>query len=825
MVVGNPPYITVKDKMLNSLYRDLYKSCAGPYALSVPFAERFFQLAKNSSVPGNSTRGYVGQITSNSFMKREAGKRLIEEFFAHKVELTEVIDTSGAHVPEHGTPTVILIGRPRSGSRSETIRTVRGVQGEPNTPEGDSAGLVWEAISDLINVPGSTGKWVSVDDLERQRYFGKQPWILSDGGLEMVEGIEKTGYAKLTSAISPPIGRAIRSGADDAFIRPIQATLKDKAKSAGMRPLLTGEDVRDWGANPKELIWYPYDSKLNTEEFFHQLWPLRRTLESRRTFQGDMADAGLHWWVYMQHTPSAYTTALSIPFSFVSTHNHFALNRGGTIFNQKSPVIKLHKEATEEDHIQLLGLLNSSTACFWLKQTCFDRGHGGVGGGIASEAWEKYYEFTGSALERFPLPSGSVRSVSSAIESLTQEIAITSPSSLAASTLPTLVSLRDGRAKWHSTRAQMIALQEELDWQVYSLYKLHAEDLRAPESEVPELALGERAFEIVLARRVEKKEASGEWFKRHGSTPITEMPDHWSDAYKAVVQKRIDVIESSRAIGMVERPEYKRRWATEGWDVLQERALKSWLLDRIEKRDLWFQDEQPTLLTRAQLTSALSLDENFVSVAELYAPRKELATVVAELLTDEHVPFLPALRYKPSGLKKRADWEHVWELQREEDAAPDEPAKRKIRDSVPVPPKYTSADFLKASYWRARGKLDVPKERFISYATGAISGTPDLFGWAGWDHREQAQALTTYFTNDDGLSSEEMVPLLAGVLELQPWLDQWHNEFDPLYGSTPAAFFAGYRATQQGEHGLTDDDLRAWRPAPAARRGRRPAGS
>lgn len=32
-----------------------------------------------------------------------------------------------------------------------------------------------------------------------------------------------------------------------------------------------------------------------------------------------------------------------------------------------------------------------------------------------------------------------------------------------------------------------------------------------------------------------------------------------------------------------------------------------------------------------------------------------------------------------------------------------------------MPPKYTSADFRKASYWQARGKLDVPKERFIGY--------------------------------------------------------------------------------------------------------------
>ncbi len=46
VVVGNPPYITVKDKKLNALYRELYASCVGKYALSVPFAEKFFQLAK-----------------------------------------------------------------------------------------------------------------------------------------------------------------------------------------------------------------------------------------------------------------------------------------------------------------------------------------------------------------------------------------------------------------------------------------------------------------------------------------------------------------------------------------------------------------------------------------------------------------------------------------------------------------------------------------------------------------------------------------------------------------------------------------------------------
>ena len=37
-------------------------------------------------------------ITANSFMKREFGKKLIEEFFP-KIDLTHVVDTSGALHP------------------------------------------------------------------------------------------------------------------------------------------------------------------------------------------------------------------------------------------------------------------------------------------------------------------------------------------------------------------------------------------------------------------------------------------------------------------------------------------------------------------------------------------------------------------------------------------------------------------------------------------------------------------------------------------------------------------------------------------------------
>ncbi|MBZ4018917.1 BREX-2 system adenine-specific DNA-methyltransferase PglX [Streptomyces purpurogeneiscleroticus] len=828
VVVGNPPYITVKDKTLNKLYRKLYDACAGTYALSVPFAQRFFDLAIRGNEKTGRGYGMVGQITANSFMKREFGTPLIESFFRDRVELTEVIDTSGAYIPGHGTPTVILVGRSldHKGSRQATIRTVRSVQGEPSAPDNAEQGLVWQAIVNQIDLPSNSGQWVSVDDLERRRYFGKQPWVLTDGGLEMLESLSaaSNGSLKHTAA---RMGYTGQTNADGAMLATRRSWDRRGGAPSFGRVMVTGDQVRDWTHTEDTFSFFPYKQvgekftllPLPEESAEHKwMWPMRTILGHRATFSGGTYfSEGRSWYQWHQVTASPGCHPWSITSPLVATHNHFTLDRGGKVFNRHAPEVKLHKDATEEDHIRLLGLLNSSTAGFWLKMVSHDKGSQGVNEGYKSQAWERFYEFTGTKLQEFPLPTEYPAVLSAELDALAQQLTATTPAALAAATIPSAPALRDAQTLYASTRAHMIALQEELDWQVYSLYDLHSEDLRLPDSSAaPELALGERAFEIVLARRVAAGEASDEWFKRHGSTPITEIPAHWPDDYRALVQKRIDVIESNRAIGMIERPEYKRRWATEGWDSMRQKALKSWLLDRIEDRSYWFDaNDNPTITTLSRLTEALSADEDFTSVADLYAPRQDLAKTVRDLLSEEHVPFVSALRYKPAALKKRADWEHVWDLQREEDAAPDEPAKRKIRERTPVPPKYTSADFLKPSYWRARGKLDVPKERFVSYGT-VNAQSPELYGWAGWDHLEQALALASYIQTA-GLGSEEIVPFLAGLLELQPWLDQWYGEYDAEFGASPAAEILAFRQQKQGELGLTDDTLRAWRPAPATR--------
>ncbi|MBQ1090136.1 BREX-2 system adenine-specific DNA-methyltransferase PglX [Streptomyces sp. B93] len=821
VVVGNPPYITVKDASENATYRRAYDACSGTYALSIPFAQRIFELAVRS---GGSRRdgGFTGQITANSFMKRQFGRLLIEKFFA-KVDLTHVIDTSGAHIPGHGTPTVILVGRNRNQLAMSQVRVAMGIQGEPEQPKEPANGKVWSAIEQLIGQPGKISQWVSVDDVERSR-LAKHPWSLSGGGAaELIQRLKSEG--ELRGRIDPPIGRAIRAGADDAFSRQRPVKVLESTDASALRPIVRGENVRDWGMHNLGFTWYPYIGNGQVrDDLQHELWPLRTLLAARRTFQGDMAAAGRAWWEYMQHTKSAYVTPLSITFANVATHVHFAVDRGGKVFDAHAPVIKLPPGASEERHLELLGVLNSSSACFWLKQVSQGKGGSGLGRGLQDEEWEERYEFTGTKLQEFPLPGKLPLPLAKELDALAQQSAEHEPSARTRTGVPTRAALDAARQAQQQIRARMIALQEELDWTVYGAYGLLTpeEVARTTTDEVPEVALGQRAFEIVLAA----SGAETAWFERHGSTPVTEIPAHWPEDYRKVVQARIDLIEANKDIRLIERPEYKRRWSIEPWEKREAAALRSWLLDAAEREELWFEERDgftvPRPLTVNQLADALRHDEDVQAVAALYAADHlgkrdaSLATVLAAVIEPEHVPYLAALRYKEPGLRKRAQWEQVWEQQREED-------RTGKRLDIKVPPKYTSADFLKHSYWSHRGKLDVPKERFISYPGASLeSDTSLLLGWAGWNHRDQADALVGLLrsrveTGGWAKDDPRFVPLLAGLREVLPWVHQWYGGYDEEWEGNPSEEFQAALDTGRTERGLSESDLINWRPEKAAR--------
>jgi len=352
-----------------------------------------------------------------------------------------------------------------------------------------------------------------------------------------------------------------------------------------------------------------------------------------------------------------------------------------------------------------------------------------------------------------------------------------------------------------------------------------------------------------------------------------------------VVEARIALIESDPYIGLVERPEYKRRWAAESWELQEQTALRGWLLDRLEDPRYW--PEPATLTTTHTLADRVRLDADFMQVAELYAQRADfdVAALVADLAGGEAAPLLPILRYTESGMRKHAAWERTWSLQRLEDAEnPSPPAplpsgergeetpltplgnaggerneahqplstpeRREIGErgerkpfspeatevgvnsekplspegrgvgvrgfDIPVPPKYQSKDFQKTDYWRLRGGLDVPKERFVSFPHCSRDADSSLLiAWAGWNPLQLAIAIASYYQDmkdNEGWPTERLVPLLAGIAELVPWIRQWHNEPDPDHGERMGDYLNGFADEEARALGLTRAALGEWQP-------------
>ena len=136
----------------------------------------------------------------------------------------------------------------------------------------------------------------------------------------------------------------------------------------------------------------------------------------------------------------------------------------------------------------------------------------------------------------------------------------------------------------------------------------------------------------------------------------------------------------------------------------------------------------PSLTSVARLADVARQDPDFIQVGELYRddPAFDVQRLVAELVEAESVPLLPVFVTSLPGCASGGVGANMG-LPAQEDAID---ARTKLPESdpngpdrgpgpsgeapqvgdIPVPPKYTSADFLKSHCWRLRGKLDVPKD-------------------------------------------------------------------------------------------------------------------
>ena len=941
-VVANPPYIVPKDRKINDWYRKRFTACGGKYSLSVPFMQKIFELAVS--------RGFTGQITANSFMKREFGKKIIESFIP-TIELTHVIDTSGAYIPGHGTPTVILFGR-NCTARSKTLRTVLGIRGEPSTPEIPSRGLVWTSIKQLIDQPSSESSFVSAGDSDRT-LFHKHPWSIGGGGAaELKEQIDSSCEMSLADIGQTAIGCVVLE--EEIYSRHPVSLLRNSISISEIAGFVEGEDVRDWSIERRKSALFPHCWSSRkpqlSESGMRTLWSHRTCLANRLWFGRKQTERGLQWYEYGMLSRPVLSSSLTIVFCEISTHNHFVLDRGGCVFTQTAPVIKLRDESNEDDYLALLGLLNSSVAGFWLKQISNCKGLGGQGGGIKPEDWHRAYAFNGTKLLAFPLPERwrDCLPLARECDNAAKHIASYSPDTVLKDNV-TGLRQRVLDAERETTKAykRLVALQEELDWLCYDLFKIEEYESVSTASLREGLHPQDRPVEVLLREKMSNG-TNSIFYDVHQHRGAVQ-PGIISEEIVSIVRNRLLKIDRSPDLQLIETSNYKRRWQVEQWKSKLQRALREWILFRLDTyfdfdgrfREVTKASYRPPLLgeiavsSAAQLADAARRDPQFMEVGELYRddPAFDVQALVEELVLAESVPHLPILRYKDSGLRKRAEWEKTWDLQRREDDIDSELksaqeslklAEQCVRDrfkseleelgkmrarlleattqayidlgkevplyeleyeaevhagvllnhigvkkmttamalnsakdavfkyqldldhkirlacdeditvlkchsrlraipdkpDISVPPKYTSADFIStggARYWSLRGKLDVPKERWISLPHCEGPDGTLVICWAGYNHLQQAQAISAYYvrvqTEFGGSDDPRLIPLLASLIELLPWLKQWHNEPNANFdGLRMGDYFEGFVNEEARNLGKTLAEIKAWVP-------------
>jgi len=441
-VVGNPPYITEKDASKRKRYRDMYESAAGKYALAAPFTERFFDLA----IEG----GFVGLINSNAWTKRDYGKTLIEKILP-RFDVHKVIDTSGCYLPGHGTPTLLLFGRRRTASDAPVV-AVLGKRGEQSVPIDPSTAPVWLELLAHHDDVGFEGSQVSVETLTRTE-IRRHPWVLAGGGARAAfQRIESEAEGVLDS-LTDSIGILSFTLLDDVYVLPDHVPARLRF-SQSTRPFVTGDHVRDWEINSREVAAFPYDDELHSSldegsAAGHFLWRYRTPLSNSKMFNGKTkVAAGLAWYEYGRLSTSKLDGRPFCVFAFVATHNHYVLLEGLTVLNRHAPFLKLRKDAKGSDHQALVGYLNSSTVGFWCRLVMFPKGGDQVGDGarLSAAQWNRHLEYASNLLQQLPVPKldelrDKILDLVVASEETVQQTAELAPEKLVATTLAVMPNL------------------------------------------------------------------------------------------------------------------------------------------------------------------------------------------------------------------------------------------------------------------------------------------------------------------------------------------------------------------------------------------------
>lgn len=464
VVVSEPPWIQA-EPALRRRYQSLYRSASARGSLAAPFMELSLGLA----VQG----GFVGLFMPDSFRVRAYGKGLVEEVLA-KVELTDVLDTSGAYIPGHGTPTILLAARNRP-SEASPVRVVTAKRGEPIAPLEPAKGEVWSRIVAHRHEAGYEDEYIAVWDAPHER-LAKHPWSLSAGGARALEDALARASSHLHD-VAESRRAVVASRLDGVLSLPPDVAGRLGIEREVLRPIVTGASIRGWTATSARVGIAPYEPVTGSPRapepaarWWRFLWKYRALLRARRAF-GDRPIEP--WWAWSEW-PREVRAAMRVAHPAIGARTGAARVAENAVLGWTAHGVELKSSRSEDDLFALLGYLNSSVVSFWLKQVSFRRSPPGEHG-------QGVYDFAGPRFADLPIPEavlslGPLRAeiVRSArrLDGLARERAASSlDQALArwdrASRDSLLDAVSEAQAREQASLRAMVAAQEDLDWLIY----------------------------------------------------------------------------------------------------------------------------------------------------------------------------------------------------------------------------------------------------------------------------------------------------------------------------------------------------------------------
>ena len=168
------------------------------------------------------------------------------------------------------------------------------------------------------------------------------------------------------------------------IISPARRSQTAADSRARLRPLVIGEDVRDWLRRTQSTRSYSHTTTTLQSTTDRRSSSLRVACgRSARTFSRAIAAFGQRMTEHRRpgrgmsigrFTGTILRRRCRSPLRSWRRTTTSCWTGAGRSSSRSAPVIKLPEGASEDDHLRLLGVLNSSTACFWLKQVSHDKG-------------------------------------------------------------------------------------------------------------------------------------------------------------------------------------------------------------------------------------------------------------------------------------------------------------------------------------------------------------------------------------------------------------------------------------------------------------------